>query len=322
MKIGVSIRNLGGYGAAGGIQSCLDMAVQAERLGYDSVWVADHVVLPEQVETPYPYNVSGNLDLTWQTEVHDPLVLISALAQATERIEIGTAVLIIPYRHPLMVAKMLSTADRLSDGRIILGAGAGWLQEEFSALGLSDDQFAHRGSVTNDYLRAIKEAWLNTGPSRYAGAYVTFSDVGTFPHPVRMPHIPIWVGGKGRHTLRRAVRLGDGYLGIASTPEVLRDEVAELRRLAEKDRRDPAELTVALIGGITITQQAAPAERAPLSGTLEQIREDLQRYEEAGLQHLVAGVRMGSDSSLDATLAAMQMAAAEILPRFRDGGRP
>jgi probable F420-dependent oxidoreductase len=322
MKFGVTIRNLGGYGASGGIQSCLDVAERAEELGYDSVWLADHVVLPEQVETPYPYNASGRFGLTWQTEIYDPLVLLSALAQLTNRVEIGTAVVVVPYRHALMTAKMLSTADRLSNGRIILGAGAGWLQEEFRALGLSDDEFAHCGSVTDDYLRAMKEAWLNTGPSSYSGRYVRFTDAGTFPHPVRQPHIPIWVGGRGEHALRRAVRLCDGYLAIAATPEVLQDQVAELRRLAEKDRRDPAELTVALMGGISITRQPAPAERAPLSGTPQQIAEELQQYEAAGLQHLVAGVRMDGDGSLEATLAAMQIAADEILPRFRGGGRP
>lgn len=322
MKFGVTLRNLGGYGPDGDIQSCLDVAARAEALGFDSVWLADHVALPEQVATPYPYNPSGRFGLTWQTDVYDPLVLLAALAQATERVELGTAVLVIPYRQPLMTAKMLSTADRLSNGRVILGAGAGWLREEFRALGLSDEIFAHRGSVTDDYLRAMKEAWLNTGPSRYAGEYVRFTDVGTFPHPVRTPHIPIWIGGKGQHALRRAVRLCEGLLAIAATPEALRDEVAELHRLAEQDRRDPAELTVALMGGITVTRQPAPAERSSLSGTPQQIGEELRRYEEAGLQHLVTGVRMEGDSSLQATLAAMEVVAAEVLPRFRDGGRP
>jgi alkanesulfonate monooxygenase SsuD/methylene tetrahydromethanopterin reductase-like flavin-dependent oxidoreductase (luciferase family) len=102
--------------------------------------------------------------------------------------------------------------------------------------------------VTDDYLRAMKEAWLNTGPSRYAGEFVRFTDVGTFPHPVRVPHIPIWAGGKGSRAMQRAVRLCDGYIAIASEPEMLRRDVAELGRLAELDRRDPDEITIAWWG--------------------------------------------------------------------------
>lgn len=321
MRIGTTIRNFGGFGAqAGGVHACLDVARRAEALGYDSVWVTDHVVLPHRFRARYPYNESGDFPFTWNDDIHEPLVLMSALAQATERVEIGVAVLVIPYRHPLMAAKMLATADRLSGGRIILGAGVGWLQDEFDALGLPAEHFRHRGSVTDDYLRAMKEAWLNTGPSRYAGEYVSFRDVGTFPHPVRAPHIPIWAGGKGTPALRRAVRLCDGYIGIASDPDTLRGEVAELRRLAERDRRDPDEITVAMLGGIMVTDAPAPAGRMPLTGTPEQIIEGLRRYEAAGLQHLVTTVRAEGDSSLEATLAAMETVAAEVLPAVRDGG--
>ena len=135
----------------------------------------------------------------------------------------------------------------------------GLLEDEFTALGLPPEHFTHRGSVTNDYLRAMKEAWLNTGPSWYQGRYVRFTDAGTFPHPVRQPHIPIWAGGKGEQVLIRAARLCNGYIAIASDPPALREEVAQLRRCAESDRRDPAELTIAMTGGITVTKTPAEA---------------------------------------------------------------
>jgi probable F420-dependent oxidoreductase len=281
--------------------------------------VADHVVLPAAVASRYPYSATGVASFGPNTDVYEPLVLISALAQLTERVEIGVAVLVVPMRHPLLTAKMLATADRLSGGRIILGAGVGWLREEFAALGLPPEHFDQRGAVTDDYLRAIKEAWLNTGPSRYTGEYVRFIDAGTFPHPVRAPHIPIWVGGKGPRAMRRAVRLGSGYLGIASDPEALRDEVAHLRQQAERDRRDPDELTVALSTGITVTRGPAPADRAALTGTPEQIAEGLRQYEDAGLQHLIANVRAEGDASLSATLEAMERLAEVVLPAARMG---
>lgn len=323
MQIGVILRNIGGFaGPGGGVHGCLRLAEHADRLGFDSVWVADHTVLPARVTSRYPHNTSGVVSFAGQTEVYDPLVLVSALAQLTERVRIGTAVLVIPHRHPIMTAKMLATADRLSGGRIILGAGVGWLREEFEGLGLPPEHFDHRGSVTDDYLRAMKEAWLNTGPARYTGDYVQFTDVGAYPHPVQTPHIPIWAGGKGPRALRRAVRLCDGYLAISSDPALLREEAAELRRLAETDRRDPDELTVAAQAGITLTRSPAPADRAPLTGTAEQIVEGLQQYADAGLQHLVAGLRDELDPSLEATLAAMETIAAEVLPAVRTGATP
>ncbi len=321
MKVGVTVRNFGGFAPEeGGIRACLELARRAELLGFDSVWVTDHLVLPAQFRTRYPYNSTGIFPFAWDDDIHEPLVLMSALAQVTERAEIGVAVLVIPYRHPLMVAKMLATTDQIAGGRIILGAGVGWLQEEFDALGLPAEHFTHRGAVTDDYLRAMKDAWLNTGPSRYTGDYVRFRDVGTFPHPVRSPHIPIWAGGKGTAARMRAVRLGNGYVAVAAEPEALRTEVLELLRLAEADHRDPSEVTVALLAGITLTRTPAPRDRASLTGTPEQIIEDLQRYEEAGLQHLIAGLTREGDVSLPATLAAMETVAVEILPWVQHRG--
>jgi probable F420-dependent oxidoreductase len=321
MKIGVTVRNLGGFGVeAGGIRACIDIAGTAERLGYDSVWVADHVILPREARARYPYNESGRISAGYRDEVYDPLVLMSALAQATERVEIGAAVLVIPYRHPLMTAKMLATADQLSNGRIILGAGVGWLEDEFVALGLPPEHFTHRGSVTNDYLRAMKEAWLNTGPSWYQGRYVRFTDVGTFPHPTRQPHIPIWAGGKGDQVLIRATRLCNGYIAIASDAATLREEVAQLHRFAEADRRDPSELTIAMTGAITVTPTPAGSGRSPLTGTPEQIVEGLSEYAEAGLQHLVATIRAEGDASIEGTQAAMEKVAREVRPALVGGG--
>jgi probable F420-dependent oxidoreductase len=318
MQVGITVRNIGSFGGPeGGVHGCLRLAERAEALGFDSVWAVDHVVLPVEVASRYPYNVSGVAGFDWRADVYEPLVLLSALAQRTQRVQLGVAVLVIPYRHPLVTAKMLATADRISGGRVILGAGAGWLREEFEALGLPAEHFTRRGAVTDDYLRAMKEAWLNTGPARYSGQFVRFTDAGTFPHPRRTPHIPIWAGGKGRRALRRAVRLGDGYIGIAASSEAFEQEVAELRRLAEQDRRDPDELTVALSMSITVTRAPAPPDRAPLAGTPAQIAEGLRAYEAAGLQHLIAGVRAEGDPSLPATLEALEAVAAEALPAVR-----
>ena len=316
MKVGALVQNFAGFPETGrSTRACVDFAVHAEEAGFDSVWVTDHIVLPRERKALYPHNESGTFPYSWQQDIHDPLVLLGALAQATRRVEIGVAVLVIPYRHPLTTAKMLATADQLAEGRVILGAGVGWLQDEFDALGLSDDVFAHRGSVTEDYLRAMQEAWTADGAASHDGPYVRFRDVGTYPRPARAPHIPIWVGGKGDRALRRAVRLGDGYLAISADPAALRAEVARLHAFASDAGRDPAELTVALIDGIVVSPSPLGPDRSPLHGTAEQIIEGLHAFADAGLQHLVAGVRAAGDGSFAASIGALDIVAADVLPQ-------
>jgi probable F420-dependent oxidoreductase len=318
VKVGVLVQNFAGFPDTGrSTRACVDLAVHAERAGFDSVWVTDHIVLPKHRIAPYPHNDEGTFPYSWQQDIHDPIVLLGALAQATQRAEIGVAVLVIPYRHPLTTAKMIATADQLAEGRIVLGAGVGWLQDEFDALGLSDDVFAHRGSVTEDYLRAMLAAWTADGAASYDGAHIRFRDVGTYPRPARQPHPPIWIGGKGDRALRRAARLGDGYLAIASDPSVLRHEVGRLREFAEQGERATRELAVALIEGIAISPTPLATDRSPLHGSAEQIVEGIHDYADAGLQHLVAGVRLAGAAGFAPAVDALDLVAAEVLPHVR-----
>src|SRR5438093_4781983 len=158
-----------------------DLGAPAERARFDSVWVTAHIVLPESRQAAYPHNDSGEFPYTWEQDIYEPVALLAALAQATSRVDIGTAVLVVPYRHPLLLAKMLATIDQLAGGRVILGAGVGWLRDEFDALGLDETVFVHRGSVTDDYLRAMRTAWHAPGPARHEGPWVQFAGVGTRP---------------------------------------------------------------------------------------------------------------------------------------------
>ncbi len=127
MKFGVSVGNIGAFGHNSGVDACLQVAQHADALGFDSIWVHDHVVIPQQIESRYPYNDSGDFARAWDDDVYEPLVMMNALAAATDRVRIGVSVLVTPYRHPAVIAKMLATADLLSNGRIILGAGVGWM---------------------------------------------------------------------------------------------------------------------------------------------------------------------------------------------------
>ena len=317
LRVGALVQNFAGFPETGrSARACVDVALHAEQRGFDSVWVTDHVVLPEVRDARYPHNDTGEFPYQWDQDIHEPLALMAAIAQATTRVEIGFAVLVLPYRNALVTAKMLATIDQLAEGRVILGAGVGWLRDEFVALQLTDDVFDHRGSVTEDHLRAMRVAWTAEGAATHHGPWVQFDAVGTRPQPPRGGHLPVWVGGKGERALRRAVRLGDGYLAIASDPALLRREVEVLRATAEAEGRDPAELTIGLIEGIVVNESPLGPERNPLHGTPEQILEGLHAFADAGLDHLVAGVRTQSDPTFQGTVAALDAVATHVLPHL------
>src|SRR5713101_3931181 len=167
-------------------------AVRAEQLGYDSVWVSDHVVVP-----------NANV-VNFGEAIFDPLVTLGVIAGATSRVRLGTTVLIVPYRNAVVTAKMISSLDALSGGRFVFGIGAGWVAAESAMLGVP---FAERGAMTDEYLRAMQELWTSRGPS-FAGKYTRFGGLVFEPKPLQKPHPPIWVGGHSRAALRRAARLG------------------------------------------------------------------------------------------------------------------
>jgi probable F420-dependent oxidoreductase len=318
MKIGVLLNNFGGFPETGrGALACIDLARHAERLGFDSVWVTDHVVLPLDRKTPYPHNASGLFPYTWEQDIFEPITLMAALATATERVEIGVSVLVIPYRHPLLTAKMLATADQLSQGRIILGAGVGWLRDEFEALGLPEEVYEHRGTVTVDYLRAMQSAWTAPGGASHKGPFVEFSDIGTRPLPFRRPHPPTWIGGQGERALKRTVDLGQGYLAISSNPADMARDTSRLRALCEEAEREPGSLEVGHIDGLILADDSVEADGASLVGSNTKILDELSAYADSGLTHLIAGISRFGDMSFDGALGALEEVAAEILPKAR-----
>jgi probable F420-dependent oxidoreductase len=274
VKVGVDLGNFGVFGADPGVDGCLAVAEEAERLGYDSVWVHDHVVIPSDVTSRYLYNATGDSPFRTDQYIYDPLSVMAAVGARTNRVSIGTSVLIVPYRNPLVLAKSLATIDRISHGRVILGIGVGWMEEEFDALGIVD-QYPHRGRVTDEYMAACIDLWTQQGPSSFHGEWVSYQDVGAYPLPVQKPHIPIWVGGKTAPAIRRAARYGAGYHTIGSTPEQLAAEVAAVHEAMERVGRDPGELTVSMLWGLL------------RSGSAQQRIDLLGEYENAGLHHVV-----------------------------------
>ena len=318
MRFGVAIGNLGAFGDPAGVDACIEVAQAADQLGYDSVWTNDHIVVPTNIESRYPYNETGIFPASPTVRCYEPLVMMSALAAATEQAQIGCSVLVIPYRHPAVTAKMLAAADRLSGGRIVLGAGVGWMREEFEALNLPPEHFEHRGSVTNEYLRAMKELWTNSGPSSFRSEYVQFENVGAYPKPVQQGGIPIVVGGNGINAWRRASRWGDGYHAAFQSVESLAYEVEGVRAACRRDRRDPDELEISMLAGIRLTEEAWPdAERPLLCGTPDDIAADLLALGKVGLEHLIATPTVSAETQLQRVLGGIETMAAEILPAYQ-----
>jgi probable F420-dependent oxidoreductase len=230
--------------------SYIAVASAAERAGFDFLSVSDHLVVPGQLESHYPYVVGGAFRIATHGHCFDMLSTIAFLAGVTKRIKLLTSVLVVPYRPAMLTAKMLATIDVLAKGRLIVGVGAGWMKEEFDLL---DADFADRGRVTDEYVEAFIELWTKERSS-YAGRHVNFSDAIFAPKPVQKPHPPLWVGGESAPAIRRTVKLGNvWYPGNNSqtkpldTTARLAAGIAEVRRLCDAAGRDPASLGIALL---------------------------------------------------------------------------
>jgi probable F420-dependent oxidoreductase len=260
MKVGVNLLN---WGPGVSPDALARWAALVEALGYHLVMISDHVAPTPDVAAKYP------------APIYDPFTTLGWLAGITRTIELGTTVIILPYRHPVQTARVAATVDRLSGGRFIFGVGVGWAKQEFEALGVP---FERRGAMSSDYLAAIKTAWTND-PASYAGPFVSFRDVRTGPAPVRSPHPPIWVGGGSEAAMRRAVRLGDAWHPIRIRVPSLRDSgLPKLREIAEKEGRPVPALCPRIRLDITDTKRPDD-QRIAGEGSLDQIRGDLAALE-------------------------------------------
>src|SRR5213593_3181538 len=291
MEFGFS---LPGRGPLASPDPILALATTAESLRFSSLFVTDHVVLPASMaRSTYPYSTTGQLPGGAAQDYLEPLVTMGWLAHVTSRIRLGTSVLVVPYRNPVLVAKMLATIDRLSGGRVILGAGVGWLREEFEAL--AAPPFEARGAVTDEYLRLMRAAWT-TDPVTFEGRYYSVRAVHALPKPAQRRGIPIWIGGHTDAAVRRAATLGDGWHPIALRPPGLLfpDEYAkrtrQLEEWAREAGRDPrsVELTVRVPMEVRSKRFKPPGGDRPFfQGTAEQVIADIRAYQAAGVTHFV-----------------------------------
>ena len=252
MKFGVIFANTGPFASG---DAAAEMAVAAEEAGFESLWTVEHVVVPSGYESAYPYDPSGKMPGGEDVDIPDPLIWLAWVASATSTIRLATGILIVPQRNPVVLAKELATLDHLSGGRMELGIGVGWLEEEFDAIGVP---FSERGSRTDDNIVAMRALWSQE-KATFHGEFTSFDECISRPRPVNGA-IPVHVGGHTDIAARRAGRLGDGFFPGRGKPQDLVRSFDLVRQTAREHDRDPdaIELTA---GGATIGGGALQAVR-------------------------------------------------------------
>jgi probable F420-dependent oxidoreductase len=279
------------------------LVTRGEALGFSSTMIADHIVFPVKIQSRYPYTADGRFP--GHGDALEQLSLMAFVAAKTRGLRLVTSVMILPYRNPVFTAKALATIDVLSRGRVTVGVGVGWLEEEFQALGAAD--FKSRGAVSDEYIRIFKALWT-TSPASFRGEFYRFEEIQCLPHPVQKPHPPIWIGGHSKAALRRVARLGDGWHPVGANPAVplgpseLRALLDEVYRLTEAKGRDPKKLTISYKAPVyDVGKPVAPGvARRPFTGAPEQIREDIETFAGLGVSELIFDFRSESQTeSLD-----------------------
>ena len=272
MKIGFMLPM---FGPMATHENMFDMAQLAEERGFESVWAPDHVIMPTRINTTYPYSRSGDYIADPKGAHLEPFVSLSYIAGCTRRVRLGFTVIVAPYRNPIVSGKMLASLDVLSNGRLIVGVGAGWLEEEFDALGVP---FARRWAQTDEHIRIWKALWSAEEPE-FQGEYYSFSHVQCRPQPIQKPHPPITIGGNGKACFKRVINLADGWQVVTEGPDDafssegnLAQSLATLRQMAEEAGRD---------------FQSIETTAVVITGTADGVLKHLEQYERLGVSRLI-----------------------------------
>jgi probable F420-dependent oxidoreductase len=249
MKFGLAFANIGPFAGAEGARA---MGQGAEAAGFDSLWTVEHVLVPVGYQSTYPYDPSGKMPAPDTMDLPDPLIWLTYVAAFTESIKLATGILIVPQRNPAITAKECATLDQLSGGRLVLGVGAGWLEEEFDAL---DVPFADRGKRLDEYVAVMRALWAD-GATDFDGEFVTYPEVVSAPKPVHGT-IPIVVGGHSKAAARRAGRLADGFFPAGDAdPAAIAALIEVMRQSAEDAGRDPDAIEVTMPGNAALGPDA------------------------------------------------------------------
>jgi probable F420-dependent oxidoreductase len=282
------------------------VAQRAEHLDYDGIWVSDHIVIP--------YSAVDRFGSVF----YEPLTVLAFAAACTARIRLGTTVIIVPYRNPLVTAKVLSTLDVLSGGRVTAGMAVGWTEDEFKALGVP---FKERGALTDEYIAAFKALWTQDKPA-FHGQSVRFDNIAFEPKPVQKPHIPIWIGGNSRRAIRRAVALGDCWHPTRPLVGDVKAGVSYLHEVCAQRGRDPRSLMIAVRQPLKFYDgPEASARRRPLLGSTQKIVDDLGQYRDVGVQYVMLDTFYSTPEleheTVESMLGTIERFAADVMPKIQ-----
>ena len=291
MKIGFSLLN--NWGIAD-VQALVDLAVEAERLGFDSVWTHDHV-----------FNVGHVFDRIGGRPYYEPLTLLSYVAARTTRVRLGTSVLVLPYHNPIRLAKVAATLDVLSGGRLIMGVGVGAIEKETTAMG---SPFPERGKVSDEAIAVMRTLWSQEDP-RFDGAYSRFDGMKFSPKPAQRPSIPIVIGGVSPAAIRRAARLGDGWQPLGLSPEALAQGIATLHEEVRARGRKLTDVPVS----IALSLGAPARRRHSLGADPGEILENAKACAALGVDTLVISA---TTSDPREARTALEMIAREVLGKI------
>lgn len=287
-----------------------DAARAADRLGFHSVWVADHILLPKDRKSVYPYPESTTeIAFTPGVMWLDPVASMGFVAGVTERVKIGTSVLVLPYRSPLVLANEVASLDVLSEGRIVLGVGVGWMDEEFASLGVPKTERAAR---TDEYIEVLRTLWRSDDPVDFHGRFVDFEGMQLATRPFTPGGPPIHVGGNTPPALERVGRLADGWLGFEVFLDGLGDKIATIRKAAEGAGRDPDAISLSVRRGLLPPFEVSdflPGRRS-IRGEPREVAAELSRYAEHGVGLMVFDLTMTAPEMI----RAMEWLAADVAP--------
>ena len=272
MKLGFSLPNNQGMPH---VNDLVTLAIEAESLGYHSVWVSEHLFHATYVasrlgDAPY----------------HEALTILTAVAGATSKVRLGTSVLVLPWHHPVQLAKRIASLDDYSEGRVSLGVGVAQTEDEFENLGVP---FSHRGRIADEMLTAMKILWTEKYP-KFDGKFFNFNDLQFEPKPIQKPHPPLLIGGTSRRAIERVLEYGDGWHALSQSPQDIAPVVNELRQ----QRPDTIDVSVRSMTTIMDRSWDRPVEeRVTMKGTLEELTAMLQAYEDAGVDEVVLDSHSG-----------------------------
>ena len=297
------------FGPVATRETLLAFARRMEALGFDSLWASDHVAIPHRIASRYPYNETGRFPLPADASFLEPLTALALVAGVTERVKLGTTVLVLPHRHPVLAAKALATLDHLAGGRVVLGVGVGWMREEIELLGAP---FEQRGAWSDEAIRAMRACWQHPRAASFRGRFFSFDEIGVMPGPPNGT-IPIWIGGHAPRALRRVVELGDGWHAAFPTLAGLENGIALLREECARQGRRFDTLAITLRAGISLRDAPAGPDRRPLQGTPDQIVSDLRAYAALGVTTVLLEARY---RDLDDMVRIYETVARDIRPQI------